>query len=101
MLRFAKGAKKNSKKVEEKRENKNARSKQGKEICEVRAGQKKRKSSSSDEDSTTMTIYILQRQLANKHQSHFQFLQHFSLANHYVTPERMLKNISLKSQETR
>jgi hypothetical protein len=32
-------------------------------------------------------------------QSHFQFVQHYSLANHYVTPHKCYRNVSLKQSK--
>ena len=32
-------------------------------------------------------------------QSHFQFVQHYSLANHYVTPHKCHRNVSLKQSK--
>ena len=66
LLKFAKDAKKNSENKKAKRELTNVSRKRNKETYEVRAEQKKRKSSIGDEDLTT-TIHTLRRQLAKQH----------------------------------
>ena len=36
---------------------------------------------------------------SDEEQSHFQFVQHYSLANHYVTPEKRHREVSLKQSK--